>query len=203
MVFLSGATWNQWFQGWSILHIGGTLPAIIEGMFYWFVGTFVFYWWHRLRHEKGWWLVFHQIHHSPARIEVMTAFYKHPVEMIVNSILISAIIFLGFGGSLAAAAWYNVLAVLGEFFYHVNIRTPKWFGYFIQRPEHHSIHHERAVHNCNFGDITWWDRLFGTFQEADTFVKECGFSKHSEERLGTMLAFGDAEKVFHRRMKKS
>jgi len=39
----------------------------------WFVGTFFFYWWHRLRHAKGWWLVFHQIHHSASRIELVTS----------------------------------------------------------------------------------------------------------------------------------
>ncbi len=193
MVFLAGATWNTWFQSWSILHIGGTLHPIAEGFFYWFVGTFVFYWWHRLRHQKGWWLVFHQIHHSPTRIEALTAFYKHPVEMIVNSILISAIIFLGFGGSIAAAAWYNVFAVTGEFFYHANIRTPRWVGYFIQRPEHHSIHHERNVHRYNFGDITWWDRLFGTFKEADRFADHCGFRSQREERLGPMLLLKDMD----------
>ena len=194
MIFLAGATWNRWFQGFSIIHLAGTMPTIAEGFVYWFVGTFVFYWWHRLRHERGWWLVFHQIHHSPTRIEALTAFYKHPMEMIVNSILISVIIFLGFGGSIAAAAWYNVFAVTGEFFYHVNIRTPRWFGYFIQRPEQHSIHHERGIHRYNFADITWWDRLFGTFKEADRFANSCGFDHHHEASLSAMLAFQDVEK---------
>lgn len=194
LVFIAGATWNRWFDGQSILHLAGNLPSIVEGFLYWFIGTFIFYWWHRLRHENGWWLVFHQVHHSPTRIEVLTAFYKHPLEMIVGSILISAIIFLVFGGSIEAAAWYNVFAVTGEFFYHANLATPRWFGYFIQRPEQHSIHHERGVHQYNFGDITWWDRLFGTFKEADTFVSACGFEGGKEERLLDMLTFRDVNR---------
>jgi sterol desaturase/sphingolipid hydroxylase (fatty acid hydroxylase superfamily) len=194
LVFVAGATWNAWFQGWSLFEFSNVAHPIIEGLAFWFVGTFVFYWWHRLRHHRGWWVAFHQVHHSPTRIEALTAFYKHPIEMVTNSILISAIIFLLFGGSLEAAAWYNVFAVLGEFLYHANIRTPKWFGYFIQRPEHHSIHHQLGVHSYNFGDITWWDRLFGTFKEAETFVKKNGFKKPHDTRLWDMLLFKDVNK---------
>ena len=189
LVFIAGATWNIWFQTTSLFHVQGLLHPVGEGFFYWFIGTFVFYWWHRLRHAPGFWLVFHQVHHSPTRVETLTAFYKHPLEMIANSVLISAIIFLIFGGSLEAAAWYNVFAVGGEFLYHVNLRTPKWFGYFIQRPEQHSIHHQFGVHSYNFGDITWWDRLFGTFKEAEKFAPACGFEQKKEEQLLAMLAF--------------
>src|ERR1044072_4851092 len=46
-----------------------------EGLVGWFIGTFVFYWWHRLRHRDGVWRIFRQVHHSPARIEILTSFY--------------------------------------------------------------------------------------------------------------------------------
>jgi hypothetical protein len=39
------------------------------------------------------------------------------------------------------------------------------------------------VHRYNFGDITWWDRLFGTFKEAEEFAPQCGFLGRNEERL--------------------
>ncbi len=32
------------------------------------------------------WRFFHQIHHSPQRL-VITSFYKHPVEMTVDSLI--------------------------------------------------------------------------------------------------------------------
>ncbi|HEX7185327.1 MAG TPA: sterol desaturase family protein, partial [Thermoanaerobaculia bacterium] len=60
---------------------------------------------------------------------------------------------------------------------------------FLQRPEHHSIHHQYGVHGFNYGDITWWDRLFGTFREAEEFAPRCGFGGDKEERLGRMLIF--------------
>jgi len=134
----------------------------------------VFYWWHRIRHANGFWLLFHQIHHSPSRIEVLTSFYKHPIEIATDSILTGFLIYCVFGGTAEAGAW-----------------TPKWLGYFIQRPEHHSIHHQLDVHRYNFGDLTLWDRLFGTFKEAEAFAPACGFPGRHEERLAEMMMFKD------------
>jgi sterol desaturase/sphingolipid hydroxylase (fatty acid hydroxylase superfamily) len=70
------------------------MPAAFGGFIAYFIATFVFYWWHRWRHQVDLlWLGFHQIHHSPQRIEVITSFYKHPFEMTVNSILGSLIVY--------------------------------------------------------------------------------------------------------------
>jgi sterol desaturase/sphingolipid hydroxylase (fatty acid hydroxylase superfamily) len=189
VVLLGGVTWTVWFQGASVASISSLHPAL-QGFLCWVVGTFFFYWWHRARHKYNLlWQTLHQIHHSASRIEALTAFYKHPVEIILNSILSTAIIFPLMGASIDAAAWYSFFAALGEFFYHANIRTPQWAGYFIQRPEHHSIHHQHNVHDFNYGDITWWDRLFGTFREADTFAPLCGIAPGEEQRLPEMLLF--------------
>ena len=190
VVVLAGYTWNQWFRGWSVFHLAGAVPPPLEGFLAWFIGTFIFYWWHRARHASNFlWRVLHQVHHSPARIEAVTSFYKHPLEIAANSILSSLLVFVLLGGSLGAAAWFNVFAAVGEMLYHSNLATPRWWGYFMQRPEHHSVHHERSTHNFNFGDITWWDRLFGTFVEAEGFAEACGFPEGREEHLGRMLAF--------------
>ena len=200
IIIVAGYTWNQWFMGWSMLSIADRLPPIMQGLLSWFVGTFVFYWWHRLRHSSRWcWLVFHQIHHSPSRIEMLTAFYKHPIEITVNSVIASAMIYLLLGASFEAAAWFNIFAAGGEMFYHSNLRTAHWLGYFIQRPEHHSIHHQLDVHDFNYGDITWWDRLFGTFRDTNSFAAACGFPNGNEQRLVPMLAFED---VYRQRIPK-
>jgi sterol desaturase/sphingolipid hydroxylase (fatty acid hydroxylase superfamily) len=195
IVLLAGFTWTQWLQGPSVFHLAGNAPPLIEGLICWFVGTFVFYWWHRARHSSSFlWRTLHQIHHSASRIELLTAFYKHPVEIAANSILSSVVIFVLLGASTDAALWYNLFAALGEFYYHANIRTPRWSGYFIQRPEQHSIHHEFEVHDFNYGDITWWDRLFGTFRDADEFVPRCGYESTREQSLGRMLLGTDVNR---------
>ena len=194
LVWIAGVSWIRWFQGVPLLHLTGNIPPILQGFLFWLLGTFVFYWWHRLRHLDWWWRIFHQIHHSPTRIEMLTSFYKHPLEITANSIIISAIVYGVFGASVEVGAWYNVFAVTGEFFYHMNVRTPHWIGYFLQRPEHHSIHHERGVHEYNFGDITLWDRLFGTFKDTNTFAADAGFAENKEEKVSTMLKFKDVQK---------
>src|SRR5215472_1285187 len=192
IVLLAGFAWNQWMQRWSLFHISRLMSPWLQGLLGWFIGTFVFYWWHRARHDVNFlWRVCHQIHHSPGRIEVLTAFYKHPLEIAADSMIASALMFLLLGANPTGAAWFNVFAATGEYLYHSNLRTPRWVGYFIQRPEHHSIHHQLDVHGFNYGDITWWDRLFGTFREADGFAARCGFPDNHEKNLGRMLLFHD------------
>ena len=192
IVLLGGVTWGVWFQGASLVHIGTAFPPVTQGFIAWFVGTFAFYWWHRARHSIDlFWRIFHQIHHSASRIELVTSFYKHPLEITINSILSTAIIFVVLGAAVEASPWYSFFAALGEFFYHSNLRTPRWTGYFIQRPEAHSIHHQMDVHGYNYGDITWWDRLFGTYRDPDAFAAVCGFRENREQQLAQMLIFRD------------
>lgn len=193
IVILAGYTWNEWFLSWSLFETAGIFPPVAEGFAAWFIGTFVFYWWQRLRHSSDFcWRLLHQIHHSASRIETLTSFYKHPLEIAANSLLTASILYVAMGASLEAAAWYNIFAAAGEMFYHSNLKTARWLGYFIQRPEHHSIHHALDVHDFNYGDITWWDRLFGTFRDTDEFTDACGFPNGNERHLGSMLLFRDA-----------
>lgn len=156
-----------------------------------FVGSFFFYWWHRVRHLPGFWQVFHQLHHSPARIEALTSFYKHPLEILADSALAALVLYPLFGCSLERALWFNFFAAIGEFFYHSNFRSPPWVRYFTQTPELHSIHHARDVHRYNFSDLPVWDRMFGTCRNTRTFAAECGFPRHNERKLGAMHAFRD------------
>jgi len=111
--------------------------------------------------------------------------------MISNSIIISFVLFSFLGATPEAAIWFNLFAATGEIFYHSNLKTPHWIGYVMQRPEHHSIHHEFNVHKFNFGDITWWDRLFGTFKDTDVFAARCGFEDGREQQIGEMIFFKD------------
>lgn len=187
VVFLGKLTWDTWFHGaglWNLSH----LHPIVGGLLGYFVVTFVFYWWHRARHESNHlWLLFHQLHHSPQRIETITSFFKHPLEITVNSILIGIINFSWLGLSLDAAAWCLLFSAMGEYFYHMNIKTPHWIGYVFQRPEMHRVHHQRGRHYSNFSDIPLWDMCFGTFDNPKTAIHACGFKPKREQRLWEML----------------
>ena len=186
--------WIEIFGEISLFKIHNWQSQILQGLFAWFIGTFFFYWWHRVRHLKGFWLIFHQIHHSPSRIEAITSFYKHPIEILSDAILSALILYPLLGCSMMGAFWYNCFAGIGEYLYHSNIKTPKWFRYFIQTPELHSIHHQFGVHKYNFGDIPIWDRIFGTYKDTTEFAERCGFPKNAENKLKEMLLFKDVYK---------
>ncbi len=192
LVVLAGLTWDRWMQGTSLLRLRdhmGPWPA--AGIAY-VVSSFIYYWWHRLRHESRlFWLLCHQLHHSPRRIEVVTAFYKHPVEIALNSILSAAIVYLVLGCSVEAGAYYTLLTGLAEFFYHWNVTTPRWLGYIIQRPESHRVHHQYRRHTSNFADLPVFDMLFGTFRNPRRFEATCGYDEWREDKLEDMLLFRD------------
>ena len=175
----------------SAFHLATLNMPVLEGFAGWFVGTFFFYWWHRIRHLDGFWVLLHQVHHSPARIEAITSFYKHPLEILADSALAAVILYPLLGVSLEGALWFNCFAATGEFFYHSNFKSPPWLKYLIQTPELHSIHHQLNVHRYNFADLPIWDRLFGTYKDADTFAEHCGFPRDNERKLVAMLAFKD------------
>jgi sterol desaturase/sphingolipid hydroxylase (fatty acid hydroxylase superfamily) len=183
--------WIKIFGAHSLLHLSHLGSPLAQGLVAWFIGTLVFYWWHRLRHENGWWLAFHQIHHSPSRIEIMTSFYKHPIEILCDAALSGLVLYPLLGCSLLGGFWYNFFAGTGEYFYHANVKTPSWLRYLIQTPELHSIHHQLDVHKFNYSDLPIWDRLFGTYKDATAFVDRCGFPEGAETRLVDMLAFKD------------
>lgn len=195
IVLLAGLTWETWLSSASLFRLSDYVSPLAGGFIAYFIATFVFYWWHRWRHENDWlWRLFHQIHHSPQRLEVITSFYKHPGEMVVNSILGSLIVYTGLGLSMEAGAIYTALTALGEFFYHTNIRTPRWIGFVFQRPEMHRIHHQHERHKNNYGDITWWDMMFGTYENPKEWLHTCGFDDDKEQRLLDMIAYKDVHK---------
>lgn len=175
--------------GHYLFQISNWEMPIVEGLFGWFIGTFFFYWWHRIRHAMGFWVIFHQLHHSPSRIEALTSFYKHPIEIFADSILAGTVIYTLLGASFEAVYWFNLFATIGEYLYHSNLRTPKWIRYFIQTPELHSIHHQLDVHKFNFSDIPIWDRLFSTYKDAVEFAPSCGFPNENERKFVNILLF--------------
>ena len=187
----TGQLWPMILGGPSLFSLASWETPALAGFVAWFVGTFFYYWWHRARHLPGFWRVFHQIHHSPSRIEVLTSFYKHPVEIAVNALLSAVILYPLLGCSQLAAFWYNFFAATGEYFYHANLKSPRWLRLLIQTPELHSIHHEYGVHAFNYADIPLWDHLLGTFRAAPRFAERCGFADGAEQRLTDMLRFRD------------
>jgi sterol desaturase/sphingolipid hydroxylase (fatty acid hydroxylase superfamily) len=195
VVLLAGRLWDRWFARASLFRPGDLAGDVGAALVAYLVSCFVFYAWHRIRHESDlFWRLCHQFHHSPRRIELLTSFYKHPVEILINSMLTSALVFGMLGCSLRSAAIYTFLIAVAEYFYHWNVRTPRWLGWIIQRPEAHRVHHEYRRHTRNYADLPFIDRLFGTLENPTREVRRCGFNPRAEARVIDMLAFRDVQK---------
>lgn len=187
IVFVAGATWDGWLlrhRPWSADALG-TIGGAAVG---YIVITFIYYWWHRARHSSDFlWRWFHQFHHSPQRIEIITSFYKHPLELVANGILSSLIVYVLVGLDLRAATLAVTLTGIAELFYHWNVSTPYWVGFVIQRPEAHLVHHQKGLHAFNYGDLPLWDMMFGTFRNPRQWDASCGFEGDRELRVGDLL----------------
>lgn len=187
IAFVSTQYWDVWLSQFQLLRLDH-LYLEIQVLLGYVTITFVYYWWHRARHRVPLlWRIFHQFHHSPARIEVITSFYKHPLEITVNGILSSAILYVLMGLSPQAVGLASLATGLAELIYHMNVRTPRAMGYFFQRPEMHRIHHQRSLHHYNYSDLPLWDMLFGTYNNPETADNLAGFPNDNENRLDDLL----------------
>lgn len=187
IALLAGLAWDRWLGGLHLVDLSGWGP-LGGGLAAYGASCLVFYAWHRARHEVPWlWRTFHQLHHSPARLEVTMAFYKHPSELLANAVLSSAVAYGLLGVTPEAGAVYTALTGAAELFYHWNVRTPRWLGWIIQRPEMHRLHHERGRHRSNYADLPLIDLLFGTFENPPDVEVECGFEAGRERELASML----------------
>ena len=137
------------------------------------------------------WRTFHQLHHSPQRLDIPGAVVFHPfdVTMYFTPSTLTSTLILGLDPLAAALTGY--IAAFYSLFQHWNIRTPPWLGYLIQRPEAHGVHHRRGLHGYNYGDLPVWDMVFGTFRNPKTFNGEVGFGDGAARRMGAMLGFAD------------
>ncbi len=180
---------------WLAAHriFDGTRLGVAGGAFVGFVlMEGVIYAWHRSAHNVGFlWRGFHQMHHSPQRVDVPGSVVFHPLEMLVQVLLQLGLTLVVLGLDPLAAAIIGYLIAFNGSFQHWNVRTPQWLGYLIQRPESHCVHHRLGVHYYNYSDFPPWDMLFGTFRNPAKFMGECGFDAGADRKLGAMLFLAD------------
>lgn len=175
----------EWLDEHRLLD--GTKLGVVGGVIVGFIGfELVFYAYHRLCHRVSFlWRGLHQMHHAPQRLDVPGATVFHPFELgMLNFMLIGTLVFV-LGVQPLAAAIVGALIGFCGMFQHWNVKTPRWLGYVIQRPEAHCIHHQRNVHAKNYSDLPLIDMLFGTFENPETFSGEVGFAEKAS--FGKML----------------
>ncbi|REL26808.1 sterol desaturase family protein [Thalassotalea euphylliae] len=183
--------WDPYLAYYQIVSLESVHP-IISILLALLVFELLIYLWHRGMHKsRVLWRVFHQMHHSAERVDTFGAFYFSPLDMIGFTLVGSFALTVGVGLSPEAITWFLFITMFLVVFQHTNIKTPQWLGYFIQRPESHSVHHRRGVHAYNYSDLPIIDIIFGTFNNPRNFIEEVGFYKGASKRVGDMLMFRD------------
>lgn len=169
----------------------GTLGGALAGVL---AHEFAHYWYHRAAHRfHPLWRLGHQMHHSAESLDAWGAYYLHPLDAAIFVSLSSLMLFPVLGLTPQAGALASAVLTFLAIFQHVDLRTPHWLGYLVQRPESHRVHHARGVHAHNYADLPLWDMLFGTFHNprADTPSPRQGFYDGASTRLVDMLLFRD------------
>lgn len=165
-----------------------TWAAVAAGVFGYELGAYA---WHRAMHRfTPLWRVFHQMHHSAERLDVLGAFWFSPADMVTWTLLPSLVLTLL--GLPAPAATTTMLCITFlAMFQHANVRTPRWLGWFVQRPEMHTVHHARGIHHYNYADLPVIDRLFGTYRNPAGYEHDTGFWHGASTRVADMLLLRD------------
>ena len=189
-----GLVFVELFRSISLLSFGES-NVLVQGVIGFLLTSFIAYWWHRAMHRFDFlWRIFHQLHHSPKRIEALTAFYMHPFDGVAATFLNGLCCYLILGLNAYGTGVSLILAALYNIFIHADLKTPYWLGFVLQRPEMHRVHHKFMHHAQNYG-FSVWDLLFGTFCNPKEYVTNVGFDETRAARVYDMLKTKDVHKT--------
>ncbi len=130
---------------------------------------FVWYWYHRLGHEVNFFWAAHIVHHHSEEFNFTAAARITTFQAIIRTGFWCILPFIGFHPKMVI----TMLIVHGaySFFTHTQvIGRIKWLEYVFVTPSVHGVHHasDEKYLDKNYGDMfTFWDRMFGTFQEEE------------------------------------
>ena len=156
-------------RNWGLLnHLGW--PIWIEMILAVVVLDFVLYLQHVMFHAVPLFWRFHMMHHADLDCDVTTGLRFHPVEVALSMVIkLAAIMVLG--PSPAAVLTFEVLLNATSMFNHSNVRMPvaidRALRWIVVTPDMHRVHHSILPRetNTNFGfNVSWWDRLLGTYR---------------------------------------
>jgi sterol desaturase/sphingolipid hydroxylase (fatty acid hydroxylase superfamily) len=183
--------WDKYLAEFQLFDLSalGTLGGAAVGLLIYELAVYV---WHRTMHNVDFlWRSFHQMHHSAERLDTYGAFYLSPLDVVGFTFVGSLALTLIVGLTPQAGTAVILLTFFFAVFQHANIKTPRWLGYIVQRPESHTIHHGKGIHAYNYADLPLFDMVFGTFRNPSEYENETGFYHGASERVVDMLVFKD------------
>ncbi|MFA5180102.1 MAG: sterol desaturase family protein [Syntrophales bacterium] len=190
------ALWAQ--KGWGLLNVVPlpTTAAILSSLL---ILDLVIYAQHLLFHRIHFFWRIHRMHHTDMDLDLTSALRFHPLEIMI-SLLIKMAVVAALGPPAVAVFIFEILLNGMAMFNHGNFRIPTRMDNRLRiimvTPDmhlvHHSIHRQESNHNFGF-NLSWWDRLFGTYQAEPAAGREgmiiglTGFLDDRYSHLGKMI----------------
>jgi sterol desaturase/sphingolipid hydroxylase (fatty acid hydroxylase superfamily) len=142
---------------------GRSLLAVALAIFGW---DFIYYWNHRLAHERRFMWAVHVVHHSSERYNLSTALRQPVLSELSPEIPYGLLCLLGIAPE--AVLWARAVNLLYQYWIHTEaIGRLGRSEEVLNTPSHHRVHHgsNRRYLDRNYGSILIaWDRLFGSFE---------------------------------------
>ena len=144
---------------------------------HWLLGLllydFLYYWYHRISHERQFFWGSHVVHHQSEEYNLSTALRQTSTSFLTTWIFYIPCFFLGMPiymyVSIATAQ------LIYQFWVHTqHIGKLGFLEWFFVSPSNHRVHHAQNPEyiDKNYGGLLIiWDRIFGTFKEEDEEVK--------------------------------
>lgn len=133
----------------------------------------------------------HRVHHADLDYDLTTGARFHPIEMILSMLIKLAAISV-LGPPVVAVILFEVLLNAMAMFNHANVRLPELLDralrWLVVTPDMHRVHHsvQDDEANANFGfNLSWWDRLFGTYRDQPRGGHQgmtIGIREHRDQR---------------------
>ena len=165
-IYLEWSAYSLWYLPVSLL-----VAMLIHETYY--------YWLHRWMHRPKIYRLVHKWHHDSIETTSFTAFSFHPIESILQALMIPVlIIFLPM--HLSVLLLFLIIMTISATINHAGIEiypasfNRHWLGKWIIGATHHDLHHKRFRYNFGLY-FTFWDRWMKTESpESDQW-----FEKHA------------------------
>lgn len=140
---------------------------------HWLLGIllydFLYYWYHRISHERQLFWGSHVVHHQSEDYNLSTALRQTSTSFLTTWVFFIPCFFLGMPIYMYASI--ATAHLVYQFWVHTqHIGKLGFLEWFIVSPSNHRVHHAQNPDyiDKNYGGLLIvWDRLFGTFQEED------------------------------------
>lgn len=138
-----------------------------------FIHETYYYWLHRWMHHPKVYKWVHKAHHDSITTSAWTSFSFHPLESILQAVVLPVLMFIipvhyvAIGIILLVMTTTSVINHLNTELYPKDFQR-HWFGKWWIGATHHSLHHSQFKYNFGLY-FTFWDKWAGT--ESPDFVK--------------------------------